>query len=337
MLIFGTVSSLVMKIAYETPGQGLADGNIPAQHTFVKPWFLVLVMFVSMTGCIPLAGCKLPKRKEGLLLGLTACFDLSSTALMFIGLIWVNPDIWQMMRGAEMIFAAFFGITFLKRKLNKLHLAAILLSVIGIIAVGSASALSGEGHGKGTFTQQCVGMSLIVAGQAMSAAQLTFEDYFMSALEMDDAFVVGWEGLWGTVLTTIILCVANYLPGNDVGGRMENTWDSFQLIASSPSLCVVLLIQMLSLFFYNYCGMSVTGNFSGVFRTVLETLRTLFVWLADLGLFYSHAKDWGQPWTKYSLIEAGGFAILVLATFLYRRGDEIDNELKTKAQDNEQV
>jgi hypothetical protein len=79
----------------------------------------------------------------------------------------------------------------------------------------------------------------------------------------------------------------------------------------------------------------VTGNFSGVFRTVLETLRTLFVWLADLGLFYAHAKDWGEPWTQYSIIEAVGFAILVLATFLYRRGDE--RELNTKEQDKEQV
>jgi hypothetical protein len=335
MLVFGTVSSLVMKIAYETPGKGLSDENIPAKHTFVKPWFLVLVMFVSMSGCIPMAGCKLPKLKEGLLLGLTAWFDLCGTALMSMGLIWVDPDVCQMMRGADMIFAALFGITFLKRKLNKLHLAAILLSVVGIIAVGSASLLSGEGHGKGTFTQQCVGMSLILAGQVMSAAQVTFEDMFMSALEMDAAFVVGWEGLLGTVMTTIVLCVAQHLPGNDVDGRMENTWDSFQLITSSPRLRAVLLIQMLSMFGLNYSAMSVTGNFSGVFRTVLATLRTLFVWLAALVLFYSHVQNWGEPWTKYSFIEAVGFAVLVGATFLYRRGDE--RELHTKEQDHETV
>ena len=34
---------------------------------------------------------------------------------MSIGLLYVTASVYQMLRGGEMLFAAFFGVTFLKR------------------------------------------------------------------------------------------------------------------------------------------------------------------------------------------------------------------------------
>jgi len=47
-----------------------------------------------------------------------------------------------------------------------------------------------------------------------------------------------------------------------------------------------------------------------VFRTVLETTRTLFVWLVDLVLFYTPLGmgSLGESWSTYSLIQAAGRA-----------------------------
>merc|ERR1712032_1692319 len=117
------------------------------------------------------------------------------------------------------------------------------------------------------------------------------------------------------------------LPGGDVGGVFENTQDSFQLATSNHMLMSLLIIQVFSAFAYNYAGMSVTGNFSAVFRTVLETMRTLGVWAVDLFLFYMHVGGLGEEWTKYSIIQAGGFAVLVAATLTYSRGDTKEAEL----------
>jgi hypothetical protein len=74
--------------------------------------------------------------------------------------------------------------------------------------------------------------------------------------------------------------------------------------APPPPLQVVLLVDMAALLLYNYCGMMVTGHLGAVFRTVLETTRTLFVWLIDIVLFYSldgaprRAAPLGCPWTR---------------------------------------
>ena len=55
-----------------------------------------------------------------------------------------------------------------------------------------------------------------------------------------------------------------------------------------------------------------------MFRTVLETTRTLFVWLVDLVLFYTPLGmgTLGESWSTYSLIQAAGcarMAVLCLA------------------------
>ncbi len=46
---------------------------------------------------------------------------------------------------------------------------------------------------------------------------------------------------------------------------------------------MVLLVDMVALAMYNIMGMLVTGQLGAVFRTVLETTRTLFVWLVSYG------------------------------------------------------
>ena len=60
------------------------------------------------------------------------------------------------------------------------------------------------------------------------------------------------------------------------------------------------------------------GGLGAVFRTVLETMRTLFVWLVDLLLFYTPLGlgKLGESWSSYSLIQAAGCAPLPAATYL---------------------
>ena len=53
--------------------------------------------------------------KEVLMLAIPTAFDLAATALMNIGLLSVTASVYQMMRGAEMLFAALFAVVFLKR------------------------------------------------------------------------------------------------------------------------------------------------------------------------------------------------------------------------------
>lgn len=68
--------------------------------------------------------------KETLLLAIPSTFDLIATVLMNVGLLSVTASVYQMMRGAEMLFAALFAVLFLKRHLNKYHYMGISCCVV---------------------------------------------------------------------------------------------------------------------------------------------------------------------------------------------------------------
>ena len=66
-------------------------------------------------------------------------FDLAATVLMNIGLLHVTASVYQMMRGAEMLFAALFSVVFLKRHLNLFHYMGILCCVVWLLDCPTAS------------------------------------------------------------------------------------------------------------------------------------------------------------------------------------------------------
>eukprot|EP00877_Chromochloris_zofingiensis_P012180 jgi/Chrzof1/7215/Cz02g15020.t1 len=274
---------------------------------------------------LPQEGLKQGSFKETCLLAIPSFFDLAATILMNVGLLSVTASVYQMMRGAEMLFAALFAILFLQRHLNKYHYLGILCCVVGISLVGLSSILGGEGSSTHTVSTQemMMGMGLIVLSQAVQAAQLTFEDFFMADLNMQPLKIVGFEGVFGTLFMVLLLLpIAYFLPGPEGVGFHENTLDTLKMIGSSRALQLILAIDMFALLAYNICGMMVTGHLGAVFRTVLETMRTLFVWLLGLLLWYTTPWGLGESWTAWSYLQALGFVILVLGTLVYGKGDE---------------
>lgn len=61
----------------------------------------------------------------------------------------MTASVYQMMRGAEMLFAALFAVLFLRRTLNRYHYGGIGCCVVGIALVGVSSMLSGGWLGRG--------------------------------------------------------------------------------------------------------------------------------------------------------------------------------------------
>jgi hypothetical protein len=92
-----------------------------------------------------------------MLLAIPSFFDLVATVLMNIGLLSVTASVYQMMRGAEMLFAALFAVLFLKRHLNRFHYMGI-----GCCAVSAAAAETL------TIPNRCTIMTVVPAGSITS-------------------------------------------------------------------------------------------------------------------------------------------------------------------------
>lgn len=333
MIFFGTACSLLAKLIYSVKAMD-SHGNV---STYEKPWFQVLAMFAGMSVCILL---DLPRRsrraaadeeapllteqarerqnaKQSVwIIGIPTLFDLFATACGTTGLLYTTVSVYQMLRGAMLVWTALLSILFLGRRLTLFNYGGIILCVAGIVLVGLANAWAEDNPRSRSDT--VFGIVVILLGQVLQAAQVVMEEFLLRDLQMSSVRVVAWEGVFGIMHCLFwVFPILYILPGRD-HGHLEDAWDAFYMFTHSWTVAAIILTDMTMMLFYNVCGMEVTDSLNAVHRVVIETLRTVFVWVADLMIFYvlSDGKL-GESWTPYSYLQLIGFTLLVIGTIFY--------------------
>jgi len=76
---------------------------------------------------------------------------------------------------------------------------------------------------------------------------------------------------------------------------------------NNPTIMVAMVCMIFSIAFFNFFGISVTKKMSAAHRMVLDSVRTIIVWIVGLGAF-------GE---KFSILQFVGFLILISGTLVY--------------------
>lgn len=343
LLVCGSLNTITMKIAFTMTGIN-TDGE---EQVFQKPWFITFIMFVAMTLSLffdrtmfkkssalqdslidntglPSEGQKAIKWSTKVqMVAIPAVFDIVATGLCSMGFLYIPASVWQLLRGAEMVFAALFAVTFLGRKLFVFHWLGVLLCTLGIISVGLASvwgSKSSETANSASSTEtMLLGISLALGGQVVQAAQVIAEEWLLTDVDLPGLQIVGFEGFWGTLIMLVVAFpLLYYLPGVD-RGHLEDEPDAFSMVASDKALLVMIMVYMFSCMTYNMSGIAVTGALSAVHRVMLEAFRTSIVWIFGLAVhyYYDPLSKFGEEWTDWSWLEVCGFIILMLGQAVF--------------------
>jgi len=57
---------------------------------------------------------------------------------------------------------------------------------------------------------------------------------------------------------------------------------------------------------------------TAVHRTIIDTLRTISIWMVELFIYYVlKLSDYGEDWKQWNYLQAGGFILLILGTIIY--------------------
>jgi len=290
---------------------------------------------VSDSSLLP-AGDAAPVKKPPIWVYAILCvFDLSATSVSGVGLIWVDASLNQMLRGSMVVFCAIFSVLMLKRRLNKGQWASIGLVCIGLALVGMSGMLkkhyekdSGDDSSqKVTSGQMLIGILLILLGSALNAVQNVFEEKLLKAVggaEVDPLELVGWEGVFGTILAAFVLLpIVQHIPGDDCG-KAEDTLNTLKQLGNSGLAIGMSLSFVFGLMLMNWTSQQISQQLSSVHRNLVSAVRTVLVWIGSLILYYttSHTgnkddADYGEQWTNWSFMELGGFVVLVGGTVLY--------------------
>eukprot|EP00123_Amoebidium_parasiticum_P012531 comp21422_c0_seq1/m.29529 comp21422_c0_seq1/g.29529 ORF comp21422_c0_seq1/g.29529 comp21422_c0_seq1/m.29529 type:complete len:430 (-) comp21422_c0_seq1:524-1813(-) len=318
MLVTGTINTIMTTWQDKTYSVG-RDG---VSREYSHPWFQTLTMFLGEFLCLlvfyaaifrakyysvqePNSREKkkpLAKKVPFWIFALPTCCDLTGSTVMNIGLLYTTASVYQMIRGATVLFTAIFSVIFLKRKLYIQHMAGLFFVVAGICVVGLSSVLY---NNSGSAKNPALGNTLVFLAQLIVATQFVVEEKFIGKYEVAALQAVGLEGLWGIIILAVALPIFQFASFS--GKPIEDSVDAALQIGHSWQLLVGNLGSIFSIAFFNFFGISVTKQLSATHRTTIDSCRTILIWMVSLLL----------GWEHFIGLQVVGFVILVSGTFLY--------------------
>ncbi|KIX01922.1 uncharacterized protein Z518_07861 [Rhinocladiella mackenziei CBS 650.93] len=278
----------------------------------------------------PLMGWKV------VLLGLPACCDITGTTLMNVGLLFVAASIYQMTRGALVLFVGLFSVLFLKRRLFLYHWLSLVIVVLGVGLVGLAGAIYSDDKSSQsskvvttellhdalmsvrdlatqavdpTVLRTILGIFLIAFAQIFTATQFCLEEWILEHYALEPLKVVAWEGLFGFWVTIIAQVILHFTVGVSKSGTNGyfDASEGYRQVFTNRAIGLSSLAIMVSIGGFNFFGLSVTRSISATSRSIIDTCRTLFIWIVSLGL----------GWESFKWLQVVGFALLVYGTFMF--------------------
>jgi drug/metabolite transporter (DMT)-like permease len=206
-------------------------------------------------GRLPLQG------RTILLLALPACCDIAGTTLMNVGLLFVAASIYQMTRGALVLFVGLFSVWFLKRHLGLYKWFSLFVVVFGVAIVGLAGAITRDDKatpshqalhdtaagsvGAQKETSQAamtiIGVLLIAGAQIFTATQFVLEERIMEKYAMEPIKVVGWEGLFGFLVTLVGMIILHFSIGTGYFNAREGLYQMTHYRAIAVSSVMIMI------------------------------------------------------------------------------------------------
>jgi drug/metabolite transporter (DMT)-like permease len=340
-VLCGTFSTMSGKLLFQCTSQGL-DGTT---KTFTKPLFQNTGMFFGMTLCLgvyfyhfynakkrageaaPLLGGKNVNQVQEVkgsdpriyyIVAVPAICDFVATYMMNVGLLWINASVWQMVRGSIVLFTALIRWGWLKKKIFNYQWFGVGIVMFALCIIGY-SAILGEGGDEQDavpMNNKIFGVLLVFFAQMVQATQAVVEEHLLHNVNANAMQVVGLEGLWG-----LILCVAISMPiayNIPTPGLHEDTWDTLTMIKNNPGqIMPILIVYCLVILGFNIFAMKITEAINSVTRSVLDTVRTIFIWFFMTLLHYTVSPTMGEPWNSWCWLQLAGFGVLIFGLFTY--------------------
>ncbi|KPM46206.1 hypothetical protein AK830_g295 [Neonectria ditissima] len=242
-----------------------------------------------------------------LLLALPAICDICGTTLMNCGLLMVAASIYQMTRGALVLFVGLFSVIFLGRRLFAFQWISLGGVVLGVAVVGLAGAIWPDekpeasidmirrglvaSDGLTDASRAIVGVLLIAGAQIFTATQFVLEEWILENSPIEPIKVVGWEGLFGFTVTLLGMVVMHFSVGITEAGKYGyfDIAEGWRQMTQNKQILASSVLIMISIGGFNFFGL------------------TLFIWIVSLGL----------GWETFKWLQIVGFGLLVYFTFVF--------------------
>ena len=136
-----------------------------------------------------------------------ALFDILASSISSISLSFLASSIYQMFRGAIIIFTCIASILILKSKYYRHHFLGIVIVIIGLAIVGINAILNGDSSSE----NPSFGIFLVILSQVFSCFLFITEEKLLKGYEIPPLKAVGLEGMWGVSVYIVLLFIFYFI------------------------------------------------------------------------------------------------------------------------------
>ncbi|BGP13750.1 hypothetical protein JCM10213_006419 [Rhodosporidiobolus nylandii] len=256
------------------------------------------------------------KWSDAVLFWMAACCDVLATTAMGAGLLFVPVSVYQMLRGALVLWVGLFSVVFLKRTLTRAQWVSLAVCMLGVAIVGVAASSDGEKAPDSeveaedeTAVSPLVGVALVLVAQIFTASQFVIEETVMEHHDVEALLSAGYEGFFGLITTAGALLLAYHFYGSTPAGEggYFDIKAGFHQIVDHPKVWGSSIVIAFSIACFNFCGLAVTRTLSATARSTIDSCRTIGIWAVSLLL----------GWETFKPLQVVGFALLCYGTFVF--------------------
>lgn len=250
---------------------------------------------------------------------------------MNVGLILTPVSVYQMSRGALVLWVGVLSVIFLRRHLFLYQWVSLIIVTIGVMLVGLAGTLVKRAELPGIPTpielatamyniatsatadddpaKVAVGVILVLFAQIFTASQYVVEEKIMAHYSVEPLAAVTLEGMFGGLTTLLGMPILHVLfHKKSAYFDVPRGWHQ---IINNPAVMWASFAIALSIGAFNFFGLSVTSRVSATTRSTIDTCRTLGIWIVSLAI------GWEELIWPYSVLQLTGFGLLVYGTFVF--------------------
>jgi hypothetical protein len=309
---------------YDTEtGEAAEDGS---ENTMKIPLFLATTYFIAKLSVLPFVGWKpdsIPMRLYAKIFMMTVLGAIGGI-LEYASYQYCPVSVIVMIRVGGLVSITALQSAYITRR-SVLGLKTSM--ALGVVILGTVFAAWHHSEHEDWSEYAVLGISLtLLSTLADSTEQVVQEDILQDEeFDLDVFTFTAVSGLCGSSFMIALLACAQFIPGQDTGGVLENTVRTMQVIFSSGILTGVLIILLGMVIIDMVAASALAKSFGATTKEAVLSFRIIAAWLSGTILFLvlpGYGEAW--PWSELVLKAIGG-TVIIAGVFLYvqyRREEE---------------
>ena len=209
-------------------------------------------------------------------------------------------------------------------KIYRHKVLGLIILIIGLFLIGLNEIINDK---EDRETKLFLGIILLMPGLLLLAGQKVMQEILLRKYEVDPYQLIGFEGLFGLLGSTILIIILSFVPCYEsysfqkyicFNDKFEDPISAFKQIWYNKVIFVLILFYIISILFYNICGVQIIEASGVITVSVVDTVRSMIIWLFFLIIHpIEGTKEEFEWWQLVGLI------LVLVANIIYSEIVEI--------------